>query len=149
MSMQRPATVTASIWLTVGVLAVSGISALLTLVFEDELLAAWRDGRSDTSSVQQPAFVPVALVMFVVMAMLMTVLLMFFREGHNWSRVLIIALILLLGVATLAVLRTRPPALFMVLCSLSILLDLAAVWCLLHKDTRAWINAPVEEPVGS
>src|SRR3954462_10037839 len=97
MSPQRPAAVTASIWLTVGVLVLSGISAVLTLVFQDELLAAWRDGRTDSSSVKEPAFVPVALVMFVVLAMLMTVLLMFFREGHNWARRLIVALILLLG----------------------------------------------------
>jgi hypothetical protein len=138
MSSQRPMTVTASMWLTVAVLVVSGISALLTLVFEDELLTAWRRGRPDTSSVEQPAFVPVALVMFLVVAMLAAVLLMFFREGHNWARRLIVALILLLVVATVAVLRTQPPTLFVVLCALAILLDAVAVGCLLHKDTRAW-----------
>ena len=149
MSSQRPTTVTASIWLTVGVLALSGLSAVLTLVFEDELLAAWREGRNVSSSVEQPAFVPVALVMFVVVAMLAAVLLMFFREGHNWARLSIVALILLLVVATLAVVRTQPPTLFLVLCGLAVLLDLVAVGCLLHKDSRRWCAAEASETASS
>lgn len=143
---QRPATVTASIWLTVAVMAVSGISALLTVPYKDELISAWRAGRPDTSSVEQPAFIPVALVMFVVVAMLTAVLLMFFREGHNWARLLIISTILLLGIATLAVLRTELPTLFLVLCWGAVVLDVAAVGCLMHKDTRTWFRTGVAEP---
>lgn len=141
MSPQRPATVTASMWLTVGMLAVSGISALLTLVYKDELLSSWREGRDDSSSVQQPAFVAVALVMFVVVAMFVGVLLMFFRDGHNWARMLLGALVVLLVVALIGILRTQPPALFVALCVLTILLNLATLGCLLHKDTRAWFAA--------
>ncbi len=88
---------------------------------------------------------PVALVMFVVMALLTAVLLMFFREGHNWARLLIISVILMIALGTLAVLRTEPPTLFLVLCWGAIALDLAAVGCLLHKDTRAWFAADVAE----
>ena len=150
MSSQRPTTVTASIWLTVGVLALRGLSAVLTLVFEDELLAAWREGRNDSSSVEQPAFVPVALVMFVVVAMLAAVLLMFFREGHNWSRRILVALMLILVAGMLAVLRTGPPAFFVVLCSLGILAELVTVGFLMHKDTRAWFaSEPVESSTSS
>ena len=69
MSLQRPTTATASIWLAVGVLVLSGVSAVLTVVFRDEVLAAWRAGRDDSSSIEQPAFVPVALVMYVVVAL--------------------------------------------------------------------------------
>jgi len=143
MSLQRPATATASIWLTVGVLALSGVSALLTVVFRDEVIAAWRAGREDSSSIEQPAFVPVALVMYVVVALLMWVLLMFFREGHNWARRAIIALCLLMCVGILAVLRTEPPTLFFLLCGLTLIVDLVAVGCLLHKDTRMWCREEI------
>lgn len=150
MSPQRPTTVTASMWLIVGVLALSGLSALLTLPFQDELLAAWRAGRPDTSSVERPAFVPVALVMFVVVAMLTGVLLMFFREGHNWSRRILVALMLIMAAGNLAVLRTGPPSLFVVLCSLGIVAELVTVGFLLHKDTRTWFAAaPVESSASS
>jgi drug/metabolite transporter (DMT)-like permease len=143
MSLQRPTTATASIWLAVGVLVLSGVSAVLTVVFRDEVLAAWRAGRDDSSSIEQPAFVPVALVMYVVVALLMWVLLMFFREGHNWARRSIVALFLLMGVGILAVLRTEPPTVFFVLCGLTLIVDLVAVGCLLHKDTRTWCHEEV------
>lgn len=138
MSQQRPAAVTASMWLVVGGLVLSGVSALLTLAFQDELLTAWRAGRSDTSSVEQPSFVPVALVMWVVVALLVTVLLMFFREGHNWSRLVLVGMVLLVAVGMVAVLRSEPPTLFVVLCALVIVVDLVTAGFLLHKDTRAW-----------
>ena len=47
-----------------------GITAVLTVVFKDDLIDAWAPGDADASSVEQPAFVPVALVMFVVVALL-------------------------------------------------------------------------------
>lgn len=143
MSAQRPTTATASIWLTIAVLVLSGISAVLTVAFRDEVLAAWRAGRDDSSSIEQPAFVPVALVMYVVVALLMWVLLMFFREGHTWARRSIIALFVLMGVGIIAVLRTEPPTLFFVLCGLTLLVDLVAIGCLVHKDTRAWCREEI------
>lgn len=147
MSQQRPTSVTVSMWLIVGVMALCGVSALLTVPFQDELLAAWRAGRPETSAVEEPAFVPVALVMFVVVAMLTAVLLMFFREGHNWSRLILIALMLILVAGMLAVLRTGPPAFFVVLCSLGIVGELVSVGFLVHKDTRAWFaSEPASEP---
>ena len=145
MSPQRPTAVTTSMWLVVGVLVLTGVSALLTLPFQDELLAAWRAGRPDTSSVEKPAFVPVALVMYVVVALLIGTLLMFFREGHNWARRIILALMLLIVVGMIAVLRTGPPNLFVVLCGLGILIPLTTVGFLMHKDTRAWFASDFAE----
>lgn len=150
MSPQRPTAVTASMWLVAGVLVLSGVTALLTLAFQDELLAAWRSGRPDTSSVEQPSFVPVALVMYAVVLLLTIVLMMFFRERHNWARWLILSIVVMLAVATIAVLRTELPTLFLVLCWAGIVLDLVAVGALLHKDTRAWFAAePAEAPTAS
>ena len=146
MRAQRPTAVTVSIWLIVVVLVFSGVSALLTLPFEDELMSAWREGRSDTSAVERPAFVPVALVMYAVVALLVWVLTMFLRERHNWARISIIVLMLMIAVGMVGVLRSGPPTLFVVLCVIGTLLPLASVVSLLHKDTRAWC---AEEPVES
>lgn len=143
MSPQRPTAATASIWLTIAALVLSGISAVLTIAYRDELLAAWRAGRDDSSSIEQPSFVPVTLVMYVVVALLMWVLLMFFREGHTWARRSIIALFVLIGVGIVAVLRTDPPTLFFVLCGLTLVVTVAAIGCLLHKDTRAWCREEI------
>ena len=50
---------------------------------------------------------------------------------------------LLMGVGILAVLRTEPPTVFFVLCGLTLIVDLVAVGCLLHKDTRTWCHEKV------
>jgi hypothetical protein len=140
MSRQRPGSVIGAIWLLIGVVVLSGVTALLTLVLKDELVDAWASDRTDLGSVEPPAFVPVALTMFVVVALLAVVLIVFFGQGHNWARVLLTGLVVLMGVATLASLRTSPPAMFVVLSLLSLVVDVAAVACLWHKDTRAYTD---------
>src|SRR3954452_24552333 len=45
MSPQRPAVVTGAVWLSVGVIAAAGLTALMTLVFKDELVDAWAADR--------------------------------------------------------------------------------------------------------
>jgi hypothetical protein len=138
MSPQRPAMVTGAIWLAAGVVAAAGVTALMTAVFKDELVSAWAADRSDAGSVEPPAFVPVAITMFVVIALLAVVLVSFFREGHNWARVLLSAVVVLVAIATFAILRTNPPALFLSVAVVSLLVDVAAVVALWHKDTRAF-----------
>jgi hypothetical protein len=141
MSPQRPGSVTGAIWLLAVVVMMSGLTALLTLVFRDDLVESWASDRSDLGSVEPPAFVPVAITMFVVVGLLAVVLILFFYQGHNWARVLLTALVVLMGVATLASLRANPPALFLVLSLVSLVVDLAAVACLWHKDTRAYTGS--------
>jgi O-antigen/teichoic acid export membrane protein len=138
MTPQRPAMVTGAIWLAAGVIAAAGLTALMTVVFEDELVRAWAADRSDSGAVEPPAFVPVAVTMFVVVALLAVVLISFFRDGHNWARVVLSAVVALVGVATLAILRTNPPALFLAVAVVSLVVDLAAVGALWHPDTRAF-----------
>jgi hypothetical protein len=141
---RRPASVTGAIWLLVAVVVMTGVTALLTLVFEDDLIDAWAAGRSDAGSVEPPAFVPVAITMFVVVASLAAVLIMFFIQGHNWARVLLTALVALMGVATVAGLRTGPAAFFYVLAAASLVVDVVAIAFLWHRDTRAWTGDRVE-----
>ena len=138
MSPQRPAMVTGATWLAVAAVAMTGLTALMTVVLKDELVRAWAADRSDAGAVEPPAFVPVAVTMFVVVALLAVVLVSFFREGHNWARILLSALVVMVGIATFAILRTNPPALFLAVAIVSLVIDLAAVGALWHKDTRGF-----------
>ncbi len=138
MTPQRPAAATGAIWLAIAAVAMTGLTALMTVVFKDELVRAWAADRSDSGSVEPPAFVPVAVTMFVVVALLAMVLISFFREGHNWARIALSAVVVLVGIGTFAILRTNPPALFLVVAIISLIIDLAAVVALWHKDTRTF-----------
>jgi hypothetical protein len=146
MTPQRPGSVVGAIWVLVAVVVISGVTALLTLAFGDELDDAWAADRTDLGSVEPPAFAPVAITMFVVVALLVVVLLVFLDQGHNWARVLLSALVVLMGIATLASLRANPPALFLVLSVVALSLDLAAAVLLWHPDTRAFTRST---PAGS
>ena len=144
MAPQRPSVVAGAIWLVVGVVAMAGLTALMAAVFKGELIDAWAAGRSDDGAVKPPAFVPVAVTMFVVVALLSGVLLSFFRDGHNWARVVLSALVVLVGVGTLAILRTSPPTLFLVVAAVSLVVDVATVVALWHRETRTFCRAPVD-----
>ncbi|MBI2246124.1 MAG: hypothetical protein HYU55_19960 [Nocardioides sp.] len=141
MSEQRPVAVTGAIWVLVAVVVTSGVTALLTLVFGDELDASWAADRTDLGSVEPPAFAPVAITMFVVVAVLAIILLLFLGQGHNWARVLLSALGVMMAIATLASLRADPPTLFLVLSVVALSLDLTAAVLLWHPDTRAFTRA--------
>jgi cytochrome c biogenesis protein CcdA len=143
---QRPAMVSGATWLTVAAVAMTGVTALMTIVFKDDLVRAWAADRSDAGAVEPPAFVPVAVTMFVVVALLAAVLIAFFREGHNWSRILLSALMVMIGIATFAIVRTNPPALFLVVAIVSAVIDVLALAALWHKDTRAFCGR-VDQPV--
>jgi len=110
-------------------------------VFKDELVDAWAADRApDSGSVAAPAFVPVAVTMFFTVAMLAIVVLLFFRQGYEWARVLLSLIAAVLGAATIAVLRTDPPTLFLVVAIASLVVDVAAVAALWHKDARAFCS---------
>jgi len=148
MNQPRPRSVTGAIWLLVALVAITGLAALLTVLFKDQLIDSWASGRADAGAVEPPAFVPVSVVMFIVIAAVAAVLLQFFRYGYNWARIALTVLAACMAVATLAGLRTDPPLIFWVASVVALLLDLALVACLWHKDTRAFVaERPVE--VGS
>jgi hypothetical protein len=145
MSPQRPAMVTGAIWLAVGVIATAGLTALMTVVFKDDVVDAWAADRSDAGAVEPPAFVPVAITMFVVVALLAVVLISFFGKGYNWARVVLSAVVVLVGIATLAIVRTNPPALFLAVAIVSLVVDLAAAGALWHPESRAYCRqAPAD-----
>ena len=90
--------------------------------------------------VHVPAFVPVALVFFVVVALLIWVLAAFLRGGYGWARLSLTVTLFFLAVGTVAGLRTGAPAMFMVLSVASFPLEAAAVVLLWHKDTSAYLR---------
>ncbi|MGB0098883.1 MAG: hypothetical protein WBP61_01255 [Nocardioides sp.] len=144
MEPQRSAVVVGATWLAIGAVAMTGLTAVLTLVFHDELVDAWAADRPDVGSVEPPAFVPVAVTMFFVVALLALVLIAFFRQGYRWARILLSAVIVLVGASTVAILRTDPPTLFLVVAVLSVAVDVAATVALWHKDTREFTSLPAD-----
>jgi len=140
MSQERPAAV-AAVWLTWAQLALLLVASLLSVAFKDELTRAWESGRLDTGSVEPPSIVPVVVVMLVVVGMLIFVLLEFFRARHGWARVAITVMLGLLALGTLATLRSGPPALFVAVSVLSLVLDVAIVVALWHRDTTAYLRS--------
>jgi hypothetical protein len=144
MGPQRSVVVVGATWLTIGAVAMTGLTAVLTVVFKDELVDAWAAGRSESSLVEPPAFVPVAITMFFVFALLSAVLIALFRQGHNWARIVLSALMVLIAASTIAILRTDPPTLFLVVAVVSLVVDLAAAVALWHKDTRVFCSEPAD-----
>jgi hypothetical protein len=140
MSRQQPRSVSGATWVVGGLVVLSGLTALLTVLMRDDLVRAWAAGHPDESGVKPPSFVPVAIVLFVVFALLAGVLTMFFRSGHNWARLSLTALVCFMAVATLAGLRTGPPTLFLLVSVVAVVLDLALLFFLWHRDTSAYIR---------
>ena len=149
MSRQRPGSVTVVIWLLWALVALTGLSALLSVVFKDDLVASWASSTSSSGSVEPPSFVPVALTLFLVLALLAGVLVMLFREGLNWARIALTGLVVLMAVSTLARLRVHAPTLFQLLSVVALVLDVTTVAFLWHKDTRAFCAPTAGVDAGS
>ena len=154
-----------------GALAVlMGLGTVLTIALQDELVEAWAEGNPGAreilreggiealkaSSISLPAFVPVVVVMFVVLLGLLAVLRVFFREGYEWARLSLAALGLLIGLAAgLIAFRENPPAVFVVLCVVTLLVDVVFLALLAHPDTTEFVRGswlahhevPDDEPV--
>lgn len=141
MSQGRATAVAAAVWLTGALVVLSMVTAGLSMVFKSELTDAWESGRPDAGSVEPPDIVPVVVVMLVVIALMMAVLLEFFRARHGWARVAITVTVAALAIGTLATLRIGPPALFVVLSIVSLVLDAAVLVALWHRDTGVYLRA--------
>ena len=154
MSGQQPSSVTWATRLLTAIVVLGAVVTVLIVVLRDQLIRSWAEGRPDmrrvlrtqgleavkNGEVHVPAFVPVAVVMFVVVALLIWVLAAFLRGGYNWARVSLTLTLFFLAVGTIAGLRTGAPATFMVLSVNSFPLEAAAVFFLWHKDTSAYLR---------
>jgi hypothetical protein len=163
MSGQQPASVTWASRALAAVVALGLLTTVLIVVLRDELIRSWAEGRRDlrrvlntegldgvkNGEVHVPAFVPVAVVLFVVVALLIWVLAAFLRSGYNWARISLTLTLVFLAVGTIGALRTGAPTVFMVLSVASFPLEAVAIYFLWHKDTSAYLRGTwVAEPEG-
>ncbi len=124
---------------------VGALATLATVLLRDDLLGRWAASRGGMDAVERsgiaiPAFVPVAVVSFIVYASLGWVLAALFREGHRWARWSLLALAASLLFAAYVVYLADPPAAFAALGVVAVLLDLALCWFLLQPDSGEWVR---------
>jgi hypothetical protein len=168
MGEEQPASLTWASRALAAVVALGLLTTVLMVVLRDELIRSWAEGRRDlrrvlntqgldgikNGEVHVPAFVPVAVVMFVVVAMLIWVLAAFLRSGYTWARMSLTLTLVFLAVGTIGGLRTGAPTVFTVLSVASFPLEAVAIYFLWHRDTSAylrgtWVPGDDEEPVAA
>ena len=152
---QVPASLTRAIRLLYVVVAWTGLTALLTVVFRDDLVRNWAQGNRaarkildeggldalEASSINVPGFVPLAVVLFVVFASFAGVLVVFLRGGHGWARMTLTATVLFSAFSTVVGLGRDLPGLFVVVSAVVLVLYAALLFLLWHKDTSAYFRA--------
>ena len=152
---RRPSSVTHAIrmhWLLV---LLGAVAVVLTVVLNDELIRSWALGRDDMrrvletqgleavkdGAVRPPAFIAPSITLYVVVALLIWMLLLFFANANGWARLALTALLFFTAVASVAGIRTDPPAVFVVLMIGSMVLEGVAVAYLWHPDTNRFLRA--------
>jgi hypothetical protein len=151
---QVPASVANALRVLVAIVLVSALTALLTWVQLDEVILSWAKGNPSAQEILAsggldalrdsaivPKFVPLAVVSFVVFLLLATVLAAFLVDGHGWAR-LVLTLLALFGMLVAALgLLNHLPTLFVVLSSVSMVLNVVLVLFLWRRDTSAYLRA--------
>jgi hypothetical protein len=155
MGRQRPAAVTNALRAQWALVGVGALGTLLTVLQRDEVLRAWIEANPnarayfeqggmaalEASSISIPAFVPVAVVTFVVYAALAWVLGVMFGHGHRWARWSLLTLAAGLLFAAVVVVRAAPPTSFVAVAVVVVLIDLALGWLLLRRECGEWVRA--------
>lgn len=149
-----PASVVMSIRLAWAIVAVSGLTALLTWLLRDDLVRAWARGNReameqlsqggiealDQSSISVPSLVPLAVTSFVIIAGLTLVLVAFLRGGHGWARWCLVVLIAGSMFSTGVTLSRGLPWAFVIFAALSLVLQVALLRFLFHPDTSKYLR---------
>jgi hypothetical protein len=150
----RPSAVTHAIRMHVLLIVLGAVGVVLTVVMNDSLIRSWAEGRADMrrvletqglqaikdGPVRPPAFVAPSVTLFVVIALLIWMLLLFFANANGWARLALTALLFFAAVATIAGIRTAPPTAFVVLMIVSMGLEAVAVAYLWHPDTNRFLR---------
>ncbi|MEJ7793939.1 MAG: hypothetical protein WKF50_00160 [Nocardioides sp.] len=145
MGRQRPTSVTNALRVQWALVGVSAIGTGVTVLMRDALLEDWADARGGLDAVEQsgiatPAFVPVALVTFIVYASLAWVIAVLFRAGHRWARWSLLSLAAGFLFAIYVIYRADPPPAFLVVGVVAALFDLALIWFLAQRDSGEWVR---------
>lgn len=137
---QHPTSVTRAIQLLLGLVVAGLVVTVLVVVFREDLEEAWSAGHPADSAIEPLEFVPVVITLYVVVALLALTLIPFFRAGANWARYSLTAMVLVIGISTVAVLRTDVPTLFVVVSIASLVLDALILVFLWHPDTSRYMH---------
>jgi hypothetical protein len=149
-----PASVTLAIRLVWLLVAILGVTAILTALMHDDLVRVWAEGNPEAkalvesggvealeaSSISVPSFAPLAFATFFVLAGFALVLAAFLRTGHDWARHSIAALVLFAGFATVIPVVRGLPVAFLVPAVASLLVDAALLWLLYRRETSAYLR---------
>jgi hypothetical protein len=150
-----PVSVSLAIRAVWGLVGVIGLTVALMAVFYDSVIGSWarrHDGAREAyaqggrlglerAGLVPPAFLPVGATMFVVAAMLVWVLTVFFREGHRWGQLGLSGLVLATVFASVALgFVLHPPAVFVLIALVSLVLEAIAAVCLWHRDTLEYLS---------
>ena len=138
MGRQRPAAVTNAVAAQMALIGVSGLTTGVTAFQREELVAAWAARHPE--GITPPAFVPVAIVLFITYALLAAVLVVFFRGGHPSARASLTVLAVFFLFTMLVLYRQDPPGLFVALAAVSAVLDVVLIFFLWHPETRAFLR---------
>lgn len=154
MTGQPPTTVTRATQALGALLALGVVAAVLSVLLEDQLIRSWAEDNASVrktlraggldavkdSSVHIPAFAPVAVVLFIVVAGLALVLAAFLRARHSWARTCLAVLLVFTALGTVAGLQTAPPAVFVVLAIASLVVEAVLLVFLFHPETTAYLR---------
>jgi hypothetical protein len=152
-----PRSVELAIRATWALVVVVVVLVVLLWIFRDDVIGAWASGHQGAREVfdqggragleragfAPPSFLPVAVTMLVVGAMLVWVLSAVFRQGHRWGQLGLFALLVVSAYLSIALgFVLAPPPVFVVLAVVSLLVEGLAVAGLWHPDTRAFLAGP-------
>jgi len=145
MGRQRPGSVTNAIRVQAVLVVVSALGTAMVVVLRDDLVRAWAETQGGLDAVRQsqlppPAFVPVAVVSFVVYALLVWVIASLFGKGHRWARYALGATSVSFVFAMLVIYRADPPAAMLVMAAVGVALNGLLLWLLASRDTAEFIR---------
>ena len=138
MGRQLPRSVTRAVQTQAALVVVSGLITVLTAIQREELEAAFV--ARESPDIDVPAFVPVAVVLWVTFALLAAVLVVFFRSGHPSARLSLTGLAAFFLFTMLVMYRQDPPRLFDVLAAVAAVLDVVLVYFLWHRETNEFMR---------
>lgn len=148
-----PGSITNAVRSAVALVVVGAIAVLLTWLQSDEVIRSWAKGNPSAQEILAsggmatlrdslivPKFVPLALVSFVVFAVLLGVLTAFLMDGHGWSRLALTATSLFGVLVSSLGLNHDLPAALVVVSAIFLLLCLALVFFLWRKDASDYLR---------
>ena len=152
MGRQRPGSVTNAIRVQAALVVVSALGTATVALLRDDLVRTWAQSQGGLDAVRQsqlppPAFVPVAVVSFIVYALLVWVIASLFGKGHRWARYALGVTAVSFVFVMLVIYRADPPGPLVALGAVGVVLNGVLLWLLASRDTSEFIRgAELAEP---